>query len=1653
MPTASAMAAPAPLEPQQAARELDAAVDREQIFTLLLRATLSRVPFAALLSVERNGFRGRRALATGRFDASAVSGLVIPREAVPAFELAVSTRASTVGRIATGVPAIDAQLASLGNQGTPPSALVLPILVAERPVALVIGHGGNETPELEALADLMPLATETGVALKRLLALRADAAAARPTPLAATPIGAVLDEELDDVEAQRRVLAVCREYESWGELADAIRALLRTGLEKGEPGEDEQLELLLELGAVEADHLGRPELAIEAWRSAQTIDASNARVSEKLGRLFVTLERWEDLVQLLEQRAALADDPEVRVAVLGQVAALAKVRLLDDERAIETYERIRSWMPGHSGATEKLEELYRAHGRWQPLAALLLDVAARTGDARARLGALESAAQICEEQLGDPRAAFLVWLTVLRREPRHARGLDALEQLGSEARAWPELVPECEALATELDDVDEDAAAALWQRVGRWKRDHLGLPAEAADAFERSLRHAPEEVELLDELLTIRRSLGQSAELASALLRRSAIELDPARRSALLVELGDTFANRLAQPAEAVSAYERAVAADASSEPALRGLTRTLREGQDWEPLVPALARLAELVDGNEKLALHLERAGLLDERLGRTDEAAGAWNDALAIDPKNVTALQGLAKLHLSAGRTEDYLATLEAELDATSSPADAQRYQELASGWEEHGQLERAAGCWQKLLTVDGRHQAARIGLIRTLRKAERWPELAAARRAWLSLVSNPSERARVLLDLAQDLETREGRLDEALEACQEALALGGDQNAALELLSRCFVRQGRWMDAIAMLERQLLKAPDARARADLQQRIARIHADRDNLPSAWALYELALEFDSSNAGAHEGIARLHAKKGDWANAADHLRHAGQLRGQRSEAIGALREAAALYLERLGDLEMAGDCLRRIVEFDPAQAPGLAESLARTRQWTALWPHVAAQAETIREKADASPVERRNAFLAAARCALELGNSNEALALFDRAVAIDPTHVPALFERADALHRAGSLEPAARAFQSILAHQNDALGPRDRAAVYRKLGRVHHQLGQHVQTVAWYRKSLDIEPRDRDTLLALAELHLEREQFDEAVGALVSLAELTPHEERLPILERIGDLQHEKLKNDGRAASTYLAALELDGSNRRILQKLLDIQSETGQWRAAIETIACFVALESDPRLRGKYRLAMAAIRRFKLKEEAAAIDDYRRALEAFLDGNEPLAEGPRASALDAFENLDELCAGGQDWEGQDRARRLLLKRLAIGDPLLVTLWDSLGAIQRTRLGQHEAAIIAYETAHSLDPAKSPERVRILAELYTQIGKRSPARVTDHAARLLDVEPDNPEAYRAMGRACLEAGRIDEAWCVSRALVFRQQATREEAEFYRRYQEQERRKAKGVLDDETWGQLRAEGEDPIVSAIFALVWETPVALRAGPAKSFQLKSTERLKVEEGSRTVGKIFRNAAHALNAPLPHVYVQPERSGRLLLANCIEDGALAPTVIVARDLMTGYKDTEIAFCVASTLALLRPAWYLRLTLPAVAELEAALYAAVALVREDSPALSRLAKAFVPEMERRLTPQTKTLLSGLVERLAARPDLGRWRNAVDTAARRAALLVCGELESAARMVAAEPILPDGPKAKDKVRDLVLFSISPGYFAARRKLGLAVD
>ena len=1648
-----------PIDPAHAARALELASDREQVFELMLRAVRSRARFAALLSVHADHIRGRRALADRFFDVSQVHNIRIERHTVRALEEAVATRAPSVGSIATGEPFIDGMLEALG--GIAASTLVLPVTIAQRTVALLVAHRGADPLGVEDVQDLFPLVAAGNTAMARVLAGRSRAAAAERAPGAANAGHAapregardvtqtdgyeVLEVAVNTVADKRARLAQARRDRDWPEVVRTIRELIRDGMDTGDPDEDEQLDLLIELGSVEAEHMMRPDRAIEAWRSAQSIDATNPRILDALEGLFAAQGRWSECVESLEKRVALADGKRAKIAALLNLAAMAYERLDDSERAVEAYERVLQLEPRNAAAASGLETIYVATQQWEPLAALLLE--------RDDLAALEQVAHIYEEKIGDARAAFLVWITVLRRDETPVLLVEHLDRLAPLADAWAELAGETEQLAAELAARHPEAAAALYHLVGRWYRDRLANVDSAIAALTRTLELAPADIDAMYELLELLRADARWAELVSLLAQRAEHEGAPGPRSELNAELGDVHEHRLGQPDEAILYYERALADEPESQAVLVALHRCYLATERWPELGELLPRLIEVLAPTAPHAviveLYVELGNVLKDHLGRAAEAVEAFREALAIDPSHAPAIEGIA----ATGEAEALLDATEASVDAAGRDEQLRRYGDIASGWHEHGRYERAIASWQKLLAIDPAHVAAHQGLVRSLRAAEQWGPLVVAMHAMQKVLPDPHERMAALVELARIFEDPLHDFDGAAAAYREILNIAPHHHGALGALARIYEQAGRSQQALDMLTRMLDDITDPEPRADLLQRIGHVHLAARDAANARIAFVQALALDLDNARAREGMARAHLQQGELVAAGEELLRAAQLSDTPADVIRCSIEAAWLYLHRLDDTVRARQCLQRVLDLDPDHADakqGLADLLAKTHEWESLWPHLEQEVARVSDDESVAAAERADVYARAARCALELDKLPTALELFDLACDYAPT--PALqLERADALYRSKALDAAAAAYQTVVTtHQLERSQLVD---VYRRLAAIYTEVGKPEQALAFRHKVLDLEPAHAQTLTELAELQLAQNLVDDAIGTLRVLAANAPPGERIAHLERIGDLYRDKLQSRPKAMSTYLDALEIEPGNHRLLQRLLDLQTEAGQWKGAVETIGRFLDHESDPARRGAYFLAAAEIRRTELADSAAALRDYEAALDDLLRA--PPSESTRARAGDAFQAIVEVATAEQNYKYLEQAYRRMIKRLAKDDPLLPMLWHRLGDVYRIHLDHVQSAIEAYEVAHSLDPQKSPQRGRLLAELYGKVGANQPTHTSLRAAKLVADDPSNPDAYRAVGRTAMEAGRVDEAWCVARALVFLKQATPQEQALYQQYQAQEARKATGIIDDDAWALVRQPEESQTLGAIFALIWEAVAAVRGGPPKSFELKAKERMPVEHDTRVVAKIFRHAARLVNVPLPDVYVQPRRTGRLMLANVIEKGGrLVPTIIVGRDLMTGYRDTELAAAVGAMLALLRPAYYLKLALTSAEELAVALAAAAHAVgvANTRPELQPQIDVLAPEIHARLTPATAQAMRALLARVANPVDLTKWRNSVDAAAQRAGLLVSGELAATARMLASDPLVAGGLRPSQRVQDLVAYSVSPNYFQIRQHLGVAI-
>jgi hypothetical protein len=157
-----------PLPIVRAREILATAEDRDTVFLTLLRAARSRARWAGLLTVQGGAAIGRVALAEPGIDTSAVHTVLIPLDSVSPFRTVVGNHQSHIGPLISGDPSIDSMVLRMGGS-VPPSALILPIVLRDRVVALVVAHRVNSDLKLVDVTELLPMATATSDAISRLI--------------------------------------------------------------------------------------------------------------------------------------------------------------------------------------------------------------------------------------------------------------------------------------------------------------------------------------------------------------------------------------------------------------------------------------------------------------------------------------------------------------------------------------------------------------------------------------------------------------------------------------------------------------------------------------------------------------------------------------------------------------------------------------------------------------------------------------------------------------------------------------------------------------------------------------------------------------------------------------------------------------------------------------------------------------------------------------------------------------------------------------------------------------------------------------------------------------------------------------------------------------------------------------------------------------------------------------------------------------------------------------------------------------------------------------------------------------------------------------------------------------------------------------------
>jgi hypothetical protein len=307
-----------------------------------------------------------------------------------------------------------------------------------------------------------------------------------------------------------------------------------------------------------------------------------------------------------------------------------------------------------------------------------------------------------------------------------------------------------------------------------------------------------------------------------------------------------------------------------------------------------------------------------------------------------------------------------------------------------------------------------------------------------------------------------------------------------------------------------------------------------------------------------------------------------------------------------------------------------------------------------------------------------------------------------------------------------------------------------------------------------------------------------------------------------------------------------------------------------------------------------------------------------------------------------------------------------------------------------------------------------------------------------------------------------VCSALAFLQRADGDEMQFYEQFKPKGFVRAKARLTDEMWFKnVFHPEEDRYIGNIFAAVWQGVAMLKSGEHKQFGLKRKEKRDLQTDQALFSKVFNYVTQVLNVMQPEVYFRQDQQGGMQpqLANTKEKGQLIPSLVVGAELLQGRSDKELAFPLGAFLTKLRPEHYLRLTIQTNTELGVAFMAAIKLVQPNFPvpaAQAATVDQYLAAMRTTVQPAWLEPLAHVVHEFVkhqGKIDLARWAQAVDLTTHRAGFIVANDLALSARFIQMEPASVGGLSTKDKIKELVLYSISPEYFELREHLGIGIN
>ena len=712
--------------------------------------------------------------------------------------------------------------------------------------------------------------------------------------------------------------------------------------------------LLHRAAVVTADRLGDPSAAARALEELLRKAPTHRESYETLARLQSDAGKWLELVGTYKRLLPLTSTAVEKVRLHHRIGEVQETQLGKDADAIESYRLALQLDPEFSPAREGLLAALERSEAWEELAKATEERIGRLPTARERAYAATGLGALYEEKLGRTDAALASYERAIEAMPLHRPALDARERLLTDAKDFTRLSEVLTKEAELLDDPFLEIQAAL--RAALILAEQQGAVAPALEAFRPVFAKRPDHVGALLAVEDIYARTRDDAGLAVTYEKMASVLGDPKAKLAALQELARA---RAASGTDTTAVQRKILQLAPDDSSALEALAAQAETSGESNTQLAMQARLASTASDPTVAAFHQTRVGEILLGDGDGGGALAAFRAALGLDPKSLGAARGLTRAARAARDADAMRQAARSEDEVTRDHAVAVSLLLEAAQLHLAAQnTDGAAEDYERALALDPENADGATGLSATLMKTGDTPRLIELLGRAAHLAKNPERVCDLHLTVAKLQAETHNDVGAAVAAAERALGAKPDDTGALSRLAAYLERDGRWEQAVEVLERWIPKARD-QALVDAHLRLAGIAEHHlDDPDRAIRSLRAVLSRDEDREEAIAALVRLERAKGRDEEALRLAKKLISVVKDEDRKADTLAELAELERRRGENAAAASAAFQAIgIQGPSGKGAKVYASLVETAPTHASWDNYTTALMTFLERAKSQP------------------------------------------------------------------------------------------------------------------------------------------------------------------------------------------------------------------------------------------------------------------------------------------------------------------------------------------------------------------------------------------------------------------------------------------------------------------------------------------------------------------------------------------------------------------------------------------------------------------------------------------------------------------------------------------------------------------------